>query len=900
VNTTPKGYLWDFGNGSRSNNVSPSTTYTSAGTYTIKLIVVFDQSTREIVKNITIKPGIDVSLTTSRTQFCKPDTVQMDASVSVPGINTTYEWNYGDNSPVISGSNAQASHYFSQYGDYQIIVKATSPNGCQAIATKTVRISAPEIYGSYNIASGCVPVINNFRTRATIPAGSSILNYTWNFGDGTSLTNNNAILNHNYTTPGDFVPTVTLRTVEGCEKLFTFDTLHFGIPPTQLTAYADRSRFCASERVRFVAHAQMANQYDWSFGNNNFISSADTQVTHQFRTLGLRNVVVTAKYNNCASNPIRIVVRVDGAISRFEYENTCSNKNTFHFINNSTGGNLSSTWNFDDQNARITQTNAEHTFPSNGNFWATLIVKDSTSGCADTSKIKLYTAIPVLQNNQQNICVHSGSSFIVQNTYNNPFTSYMWNTLHQQTHTTQDSTYLPLADSLGIFTNNSVIISNGQGYCNDTLYLQHPITVRGPKAAFMAPTEICQSQALTLQNQSTHFPDPNENLIYSWNMGDNSSLINMQQPIPHHYQEEGRYNITLIAKDLNGCVDSIQHQVEIRPMPFLWIIPRSKSICQGQTETLTGYTSDRIQWHTTFPTATFCNTCDSNNISPIHSTTYIASSTNAYQCQVSDSISLRVYEPFNAQIEPVQASICERDSLSLNIYPSGKIIDWTNTSNLHLQNPYHPVAAPVSTSQYEVILKDSMNCFSSTASMHVQVNPRPAIELGDNKMLAWNTLYQFNPVYSNNVTSFLWTPSDKLTCATCPNPQITVKSLEQVTLKVTSDSGCVSTDNIALAVECNNAYLLMPGAFTPDGNGLNDLYYPITRGMKYIKKFYIYNRSSQLIFQRQEFHPNQPQFGWDGKFKGEPQPPGTYVFVMEAVCDFGLTTYKTGSFVLIR
>lgn len=117
---------------------------------------------------------------------------------------------------------------------------------------------------------------------------------------------------------------------------------------------------------------------------------------------------------------------------------------------------------------------------------------------------------------------------------------------------------------------------------------------------------------------------------------------------------------------------------------------------------------------------------------------------------------------------------------------------------------------------------------------------------------------------------------------------------------VTSDSGCVAKDTVKILVECKDAYLLMPTAFSPDNNGLNDSYYPLTRGVSIIKNFTIYNRFGQLMFQAINFLPNDKRFGWDGRFKSEPQSNGAYVFMMEAICDAGQTLTRKGSFLLLK
>ena len=92
----------------------------------------------------------------------------------------------------------------------------------------------------------------------------------------------------------------------------------------------------------------------------------------------------------------------------------------------------------------------------------------------------------------------------------------------------------------------------------------------------------------------------------------------------------------------------------------------------------------------------------------------------------------------------------------------------------------------------------------------------------------------------------------------------------------------------------------MPSAFTPNRDGLNDFYYPLTRGIKTIKRFAIFNRYGQQLFEAKNFTPNERSIGWNGKLNGIDQSPGSYVFMLEAICDLGGIISKKDSFLLLK
>ena len=132
--------------------------------------------------------------------------------------------------------------------------------------------------------------------------------------------------------------------------------------------------------------------------------------------------------------------------------------------------------------------------------------------------------------------------------------------------------------------------------------------------------------------------------------------------------------------------------------------------------------------------------------------------------------------------------------------------------------------------------------------------------------------FSINPTYSSNVISYNWIPGNLLSCTTCPDPGGVATSPIHFSLQVTSDSGCVASDSIHIFVQCKDSYLLMPNAFTPNNDNLNDYFYPLTRGIKSIIRFSIYDRFGNLVFEARNFPPNDKTYGWNGRVSGADEP----------------------------
>ena len=774
----------------------------------------------------------------------------------------------------------------------------SNASGCESKATLVIRINKPVLSAAYTMADGCVPATNEFNAVVSVINNSPVANYNWNFGDGNITSTSQPTITHIYGQAGTYLPTLSITTIEGCTASFDFDAVKYGTPPSNLMAYSDMQNFCGSEQVNFIARADNADEYNWMFGNNNAIAITDTFTTHKFSSLGLKTIKVTSKQNNCPGDTISLQVNVIGTIAKFNYQNSCDDKKTFQFNNTSAGRRLTFNWDFG-EGTTSNLPNPINTFPRRGAFTTVLKVADTNSGCVDSAKVIIYTANPFLLNSARSICINSNTIFRIINNYPNPNTSNTWYLMNNLVGPNTDSLQNVLASTLGNY-NNYVVIENGNSYCADTLFLAHQILVKGPDVNFTAENNNCLNQPVRINNLSSSYLPGDVITSFVWNFGDSSSLVNSIQPRNYSYQKEGNYTISLTAIDNNGCKDTLTKNIDVRPMPFIWIMPRDMIYCSGNTDTLIGYTSDNILWRTTIPIQGLCSNCDTSFITATRSAGIYATVKNSFNCMSTDSIFIKVFEPFSAAAHSDNFYFCEKERITLQVDPPNKKVIWSPTLELDNPTSYSPVVTASASRMYTANLTDSAGCFSSTKEITVTLKSNPEVDLAPTLFLPYNANYTITPTYSNNIASVVWSPADGLNCTTCMFPQTSIDDTKTYNVKVTTDSGCVITKTITLVVECNNAYLLMPSAFTPNNDGTNDMYYPLSYGIKHIKRFAIFNRASQLIYERRNFAPNERPFGWNGKFKNTDQSIGTYIYIIEAECDMGQTTFKKGSFVLVR
>jgi len=119
-----------------------------------------------------------------------------------------------------------------------------------------------------------------------------------------------------------------------------------------------------------------------------------------------------------------------------------------------------------------------------------------------------------------------------------------------------------------------------------------------------------------------------------------------------------------------------------------------------------------------------------------------------------------------------------------------------------------------------------------------------------------------------------------------------VKSDGLYAVTLTNSCGTV-TDSVVFA-PCPECVLDIPNAFSPNGDGNNDVLYPVGSGFTRVQLM-IYNRNGERVFYTQEISA-----GWDGNYNGIPQPNEVYYYYLTGDCLGGVVVKKKGDVTLIR
>lgn len=237
--------------------------------------------------------------------------------------------------------------------------------------------------------------------------------------------------------------------------------------------------------------------------------------------------------------------------------------------------------------------------------------------------------------------------------------------------------------------------------------------------------------------------------------------------------------------------------------------------------------------------------------------------------------------------------ICYGDSVQLQGSVGGSSFFWTPLSGLINANSLTPIARPSRTTSYVLTTRGFLLCPKPARDTVVVtvVPPIRAFAGNDTAVVVGQPLQLF----ATGSTNYLWTPSFGLNNAFINNPIATLNDNQTYIVKVSSVNGCFAYDTINVTVFKTAPDIFVPTAFTPNGDGLNDVLVPVPVGLKGYDFFEIYSRWGERVFSTTQIGK-----GWDGNLRGRPQDSDTFVWMVQGTDFTGKRIYKKGTVVLIR
>lgn len=197
-----------------------------------------------------------------------------------------------------------------------------------------------------------------------------------------------------------------------------------------------------------------------------------------------------------------------------------------------------------------------------------------------------------------------------------------------------------------------------------------------------------------------------------------------------------------------------------------------------------------------------------------------------------------------------------------------------------------------------LITSDDACGLAKSNSIPLNVSTPPAVESGQVYTILHGQQLLLEPVTTGDIETWLWTPATGLSNAGVEKPIADPDVNTLYSLTVTAPGGCSASGTVLV-----NVYtpLSLPKAFSPNGDGHNDLLYVLGGPVNsVVQEFAVFDRSGLEVFHVHGVAPGDRAQGWDGRFEGKPAPAGTYVYIVAMQPANGpRQTYK-GTVVLVR
>jgi gliding motility-associated-like protein len=335
--------------------------------------------------------------------------------------------------------------------------------------------------------------------------------------------------------------------------------------------------------------------------------------------------------------------------------------------------------------------------------------------------------------------------------------------------------------------------------------------------------------------------------------------------------------------------------VIVHPIPLVDVSPNA-IICRNQQTRLEATGAVKFSW--TPASSLSCSDCSDPVARPDSSEKYFVRGENIFGCTNQDSVLITVKQPFKIKTG-LGDTLCKGESFVMDV-SGAEMYNWSPAIGLDNSTKSQPKARPDTTTVYRVIGSDEANCFFDTGFVRIVVYPYPTVEAGNDQTIIGGNSVTLNAVLSNDVKGLKWMPDKWLSCYTCPNPLATPKQSTKYSVLVSNEGGCIARDDVSIFVVCAEGNLFLPNTFSPNGDGLNDVFYPRGKGIYGLKNFRVFDRWGEVVYYQANLQANDMSKGWDGMVRGKLASQDVYVYTIDVICENNFVFSHKGNVALIR
>ncbi len=816
----------------------------------------------------------------SQALTCNQPTATLNGTASSAGADIAYNWTTADGN-ILSG-NTTTAPTINAAGVYLLTVTNTR-NGCQA--TASVVVDADEL--------PVIPAIADTALTCTHEAIVLTANFSSNGGNfrlqWCQLDANDNPLNCAdglqipVSAPGRYRFAVTNED-NGCAASRLVTVAENRLPP-MVDAGPNDTLSCLQTDQRLQGTAMPSNgnyDYRWTARNNSPIQDATT-LTPTIAQADTYILLVTNRDNGCsATDSLQILLNEATPIvfAGFDTLLNCLVTN-IRLEPQVIGNNLRYQWTTPDGNITSGSDTPNPVVSAPGAY--ILMATDTNSGCSaqDTLVVGQNTFPPtaVIADAASLNCTNDIVSLDARNSLSQTGASltFRWRAISGAL--AGDLTQALIQTTTG--GTYEVTVMDSQNGCTGTATITIDADYKRPEVGTrpIEPLTCVRTETVIDAGISS----AGNNFTVQWTAPNGTILP--QTGLQLNVAQAGAYGLRMTNRD-NGCSDSILVNIPVNTEPpGISIAPPVALDCEVTTTqlvaTVSGGSSFTFNWTTADGNILSGQT---NSIATIgRSGTYTLAVVRADNGCVSqssifvDAIEIPIEQGFVSVIRP---NCIERGSASVII---DSVQGGTGPYLYSLfDSPFtpDPVFANLATGAYNLVIQDRNGCEWRTQvtiptpdTIAVSLGEDIEIDLGDSTLLR-------AMLSTPDFRSIIWKPAetnDTLALELMVKP---VRST-RYQVAVTGLNGCVGEAGITVFVNEKTA-VFAPNVFSPNGDGVNDVFMLFAgQTVARIKSFMIFDRWGNRVYEAGPFQPNDPNFGWDGTWNGQPMDAGVFVFFAE-------------------
>ena len=784
---------------------------------------------------------------------------------------------------IINNNALQSYTNLTSTTSYRALVKSgVCPTQYSSITTITVN---PNPVASFTATTVCEGFNTQFTNTSTISAGS-IVNYNWNFGNGSGSIAEDPF--NQYLNSGTYSVGLTAISDKGCSSSST-QTVNVNANPSVDFNFTN---VCLGQPMNFQSVVSVVGStisgLQWNFDDGT--TSTQNNVNHTYANANTYDVSLIATSNQgCIDSISKSVVVSQPVAVDFIADSVCLGE-SIQFANTSVSGSttVQYTWNFGDGNTSSLNS-PSHTYAAKGVY--SVILQASLSGggtscqSSKTLNVEIYER-PTANFTFNNVCLSDTINFVNQSIFTGGLTNltYNWNLNDGNLSTNQNVNHKYNIPGLYQVT----MEAESPFGCASSVTKQVEI-YEMPNANFTV-ANVCLNQPSEFVNTSTI---PLGTLTYNWDFN-NGSNGTTENPIIT-YLSDGSYQVELIATSNNGCLDTIVKTNTIFPKPLARFF--YDEVCDGNptlfydSSLINSGTINSFSWN-------FGDGSSASGTTPVHQ--YL--NVGVYSVNLSvvsdkfcthDTTMAVIVNPnpvanFSVQDACIGSAVAFTNS---SYIASGTISVLWDFGDGNASNQASPsnVYGNVGLYNVKLLVTSGKGCVDSIIKV-AEVFAPPFFSLGVDDTISLGDEIELDGFYSGAL-SYSWTPGEGLDNSSLSNPIASPSEPTTYVLTVTDGNGCLGQDSIFIDI-IEDFNLTVSNLITPDGNGINDFW--VVGNIENYEEatIFIYDRWGKEILKT-----NNYQNDWNGVSGTDQLPDGTYYYIIslpgqEKVYKGGITVLR--------